>query len=167
MCGAHLSCACVPPASVHAAHPTHFWHINREHVSGVWVEINVLKFKKTATLNIHSMFLFPFLLLELTEKLVAQDMQKQRKNRDTTWLRWTARYPNRMQPNGTCFFFFLTFLSAFRTKASHETSKTEDWTRLPVQKSDIIYKASHVASSQQVLFRLDVFCFQQRKYISF
>lgn len=119
MCGAHLSCACVPPASVHAAHPTHFWHINREHVcsqrtpafSGVWVEINVLKFKKTATLNIHSMFLFPFLLLELTEKLVAQDMQKQRKNRDTTWLRWTARYPNRMQPNGTCFFFFNFFIS--------------------------------------------------------
>lgn len=64
-------------------------------------------------------------------------------------------------------FFFLLFLSAFRTKASHETSKTVGWTRLPVQKSDIIYKASHVASSQQVLFRLDVFCFQQRKYISF
>lgn len=47
---------------------------------------------------------------------------------DTIGCRWTAHYPNRMQPNGKC--YFITFLSAFYTKTSHEMSETESWTRL-------------------------------------
>lgn len=118
-------------AFMQAAHLTCFWH-NREQVSRVLVEVNVLKFKKTHTLNIHSVFFFLFYYLNLLKSWLHKTCMNNRK----TEIQHDSDEQHGIQiecsQTESVFLYIYSFIFSvsFRRKISYETSQIEDWTWL-------------------------------------
>lgn len=110
-------CVC-SRASVHAAHPTRPWHISREHVSSVRAETNALKFKKTPSLNIHSvvslflLFLFFITWTDWKAGCIRHAETKENQRYNMIQVNSTVSKQKTVKPN-LFFVVFLTFCLLF------------------------------------------------------
>lgn len=128
-------CVC-SRASVHAAHPTRPWHISREHVGSVRAETNALKFKKTPSLNIHSvvslflLFLFFITWTDWKAGCIRHAETKENQRYNMIQVNSTVSKQKTDKPNVFLLCFFFKLFVCFSYETSHETSRTAGWTQL-------------------------------------